>query len=463
MVTDPASPFTPPSAGAGSSTEPARPLKRRHITMITIGGIIGAGLFVGSSASIAAIGPAVIVSYILAGMIVLMIMRMLSEMAVANPAIQTFPEFIRVGLGDWAGFVSGWLYWYFWVVLVAIETLAGAVILSGWIALPVWAIGAFVLAAMTGINCLSARSYGESEFWLSSLKVAAIITFIALAAAHVLGLAGTPAVGLRNMVSHGSVIAGVTTVIFALVGAEIATIAAAESEEPARTVARLTGSVAVRILIFYVFSIGLIVAIVPWDQIQPGHSPFTAALSRMAIPAAVEIMNGVVLIAVLSCLNSGIYVTSRVLLVLAAQGNAPQGVRRTNASNVPIRSILIGSACGSVALAASVLSPALVFSFLVNASGALMLIIYAMIGAAQIRLRRHYEAHAPERLGVRMWLFPWMSYATLAAIALVLTAMAMTPDLSAQLIPSIAVTLLCLAIYSVRRPKGRMHIETEAS
>src|SRR5262245_178576 len=170
------------SSSVESTVAPAhelsRTLRSRHVTMISIGGIIGAGLFVGSSAAIATVGPAVVLSYALAGVTVLMVMRMLSEMAAAVPGVGSFTEYVRLGLGDWAGFVSGWLYWYTWVIVVAIEAVAGAGLLQEWIALPSWLLVLVLMLTFTGINLLSSRSYGEFEFWFSSIKVAAIVVFI---------------------------------------------------------------------------------------------------------------------------------------------------------------------------------------------------------------------------------------------------------------------------------------------
>ena len=309
------------------SAELSRSLRSRHVTMIAIGGIIGAGLFVGSSAAIAAVGPAIIVSYLLAGLVILLVMRMLSEMAAANPHIGSFTEFPRLALGPWAGFMAGWLYWYFWVVVVAIEAIAGAQLLNLWIPVPVWQIGLALMVLLTAVNLMSTRSYGEFEFWFASIKVAAIIVFIVIAGSSVLGLGPAPATGFGNLAAHGgfapfgpvAVLAGITSVIFSLCGAEIATIAAAESNESARTISRLTITIILRIVLFYVLSILLIVAIVPWREIQPGLSPFATALDRIGIPYAATMMNAIVLTAVLSCLNSGVYVTSRVLFTLAAQ------------------------------------------------------------------------------------------------------------------------------------------------
>jgi L-asparagine transporter-like permease len=416
--------------------------------MIAIGGIIGAGLFVGSSASIAAVGPAVIVSYLLAGLIVLLVMRMLTEMAVAIPGVQTFPDFARLGLGDWAGFMSGWLYWYFWVVVVAIEAIAGAAIIHLWLPMfDVWQIGIVLVAVLTGVNLLSTRSYGEFEFWFSSLKVAAILAFIVIAASYAFGLTSPSGPTFANLTIHDgfmpygflAVLAGVPSVIFALTGAEIATIAAAESSETEKTIARMSLTVAARILIFYVLSIALIVSVVPWPVVVAGTSPFATALSTMEVPGAATIMNIIVLVAVLSCLNSGLYVTSRVLFGLAARGEAPKNLVTLNRRQVPARAIVVGSLFSYAALAASVLSPQVVFSFLVNASGATMLVIYLLIAFAQLRLRDRLQREAPEQLTVKMWFHPWGAWLAISGMIGVLAAMAFSPARAAELAASLIV------------------------
>jgi L-asparagine transporter-like permease len=446
------------AAQEGAPPQLAKALLTRHVSMIAIGGIIGAGLFVGSSTSIATVGPAVIVSYLLAGLIVLLVMRMLSEMAVANPGVQSFPEFARVGLGNWAGFMSGWLYWYFWVVVVAIEAIAGAAIINLWLPMfEVWQIGVVLVALLTLVNLMSARAFGEFEFWFSSLKVAAIIAFIVIAAGYASGVGAPAGPTFGNLVNHGgfvphgwmAMLAGVTSVIFALTGAEIATVAAAESADPARTVARISVTVAFRILIFYVLSVSLIVAVVPWTAIVPGYSPFATALETMQIPAAATIMNVIVLIAVLSCLNSGLYVTSRVLFALAARGDAPQSLVAVGKRRVPDRAILVGSLFSYAALAASVLSPQIVFSFLVNASGAIMLLIYLMIAGAQLRLRRQFEREAPERLAIRMWFHPWGTILAIVGIIGVLFAMAVIPALASQFYASVVIVVVVAIAFSI--------------
>ena len=438
------------------SGELSRSLKARHISMIAIGGIIGAGLFVGSSTTISQVGPAAAASYGLAGLIILFVMRMISEMAATIPGVQTFPDFARRGLGHWAGFLSGWLYWYFWVVVVAIEAIAGAKIVGLWLPdLPVWVIGVGLMAVLTFVNLLSAKSYGEFEFWFSLIKVVAIVAFILIAAAWIGGLGAAQAPGLANLTAHGgfmpagwgAVLAAVASTIFALCGAEIATIAAAESAEPGRAVSRLALSVTVRIVIFYVLSILMIVAVVPWTQVEPGLSPFATALARMAIPGGETIMNAVVLVAVLSCLNSGLYVTSRTLFGLARHGDAPRWLVTTNRRQVPVRAILVASLFSYGALAAERASPDTVFSFLLNSSGVTMLLLYLMVALSQLKLRRQYEANDPAALQLRMWFHPWVSLAAIAGMLAVLGFMGASPALASQLWTSLLVAGLFLLAF----------------
>ena len=318
------------------------------------------------------------------------------------------------GLGPWAGFVCGWLYWYFWVVVVGIEAIAGAAILQTWIPAPVWQIGLVLMVLLTATNLLSTRSYGEFEFWFASIKVAAIVAFIAIggqlcARHHVAdGLDARQSRRPRRLcaVRHGGRAGGSHGHRVLADGRGDRDRVAAESSEPSRAIAALTTSLIVRILLFYVGSVLVILAVVPWTEIAPGSSPFALALERMAIPFAATTMNLIVLVAVLSCLNSGLYVTSRMLFGLAAHGDAPRSLVALDARGVPTRAILIGTVFGYLAVLASVVSPQRLFTFLVNASGAIMLVIYLLIALAQIRRRGALEREAPGRLVIRMWLSP---------------------------------------------------------
>jgi GABA permease len=438
---------------AGHDPNLQRGLRQRHMTMISLGGVIGAGLFVGSGAVMNQTGPAAVVSYLCAGVLVVLIMRMLGEMAVANPAVGSFVEYSRRSLGSWAGFTVGWLYWYFWAIVLAIEAVAGATILQRWIDAPVWLMSLVLMTLLTLTNLWSVRSYGEFEFWFASIKVAAIIAFIAIAAGWLLGIGGGDSPGLSNLTSHSgffpegvvTALSGVVIVIFAFVGAEIVTIAAAESAEPEKAVAKATNAVVWRVLVFYVLSVFLVICVVPWNDTRLGDSPFITALGTIGIPGAADFMNAIVVTAVLSCLNSGIYTASRMLFALARRGDAPKTLLDVNARGVPVKAILLSVSIGFLSVIFAAISPDTVFLFLVNSSGAVALFVYLLIAVSELRMRRELEAEAPERLTLRMWAFPWLTYLSIAAMLAVIAAMALVDDVRSQLIPSFISLAVVLA------------------
>ena len=443
----------------------AKSLRARHVAMISIGGIVGAGLFVNSANAIAAIGPAVIVSYVLTGLIVLFVMRMLGEMAMAYPETGAFTEFSRVAMGNLAGFTSGWLYWYFWVIVVAFEAIAGAGIIKLWLPdVPVWVTGLALTVVLTGSNLLSTRSYGEFEFWFSSIKVAAIIAFIVIAASFAFGMNPTGASTFGYWISDGGfapngwlpVLTGVTALIFTLVGAEIATVAAAEAKESEKVIANLTTALIFRILFFYVGAIALIVAVVPWREIADQAqvqlmSPFTMALDTVGIPGAGMVMDVIVLVAVLSCLNSGIYVASRVLFTLAAKKDAPMWIVQVDKRGVPSRAILIGAAIACAAVALEAFFPKEIFGFLINASGALMIFVYMMVVVSHLVLRPKIPK---ENLHLATWFYPFSGWIVIAAMTAVLVAMAVTRGRDAELYTSLTCLGVIVAAYFIFR-RGR--------
>jgi GABA permease len=460
--------MTPPSIPDQSdpSHQLSRSLKGRHLAMISIGGIIGAGLFVGSSTSIKAAGPAVFISYAVTGMLILMVMRMLGEMATALPNVRSFTEFARAGLGDGAGFVVGWLYWYFWVLVVPVEAIAGAKILQVWMpAFSQLQIGLGLMTIMTGVNLMSARSYAEFEFWFASIKVAAILVFVVIAASFAFGWTAPSGATFGNLVNYGgftpggwiAVIGAAPTVFFAMTGAEITTVAAAESAQPGRAIAKMTTSVIWRILIFYVVSVFLIVSVVPWNTVVSGESPFTLALNTMHVPGASIIMSVIILTAVLSCLNSAFYVSSRVLFILADRGDAPQALVKLNKRRVPVVSVLIGAAAGFLGIIAATKGAQKVFDFLLSSSGTLMVFVYMITAAAQIALRRRRERNGEPQPPVSMWLFPYLSYATIACMGAVLVAMAFTPgqrqDFNASCITLCVAVIAYWIVRRLRQPR----------
>jgi GABA permease len=439
-------------------------LKRRHMTMISLGGIIGAGLFVGTGPILNQAGPATILTYLLTGCILILIMRMLGEMAVALPTVGSFSDYARMALGNWAGFSIGWLYWYFWAIVVGFEATVAAGILGQYVNIAPWLISLILVLALTATNLYSVGSYGEFEFWFAGIKVAAIIIFIVLGALFVIGLwpGGGGGMGLSNLYDQGGffpngglvMFSGIVTVIFAFVGAEIVTIAASESNEPSRNVARATNAVIYRVLLFYVVSVFFVAAIVPWDTTfaeEVIKSPFTIAFERMGIPGAGTLMNFVVLTAVLSVLNSSLYTTSRMLFALTRHSDAPGFFTNTTARGVPIWAILAGTSFGYVSVAIYYFFPADVFTWLINASGAIALFAYLLIAISELVMRRRLEREDPESLQLRMWFYPWLTYLSIAAMVAVLVAMFIIPDQRPLLIASLISLGVILAAYLLRR------------
>ncbi|MFM0429476.1 amino acid permease [Paraburkholderia aspalathi] len=420
-------------------------LKERHMTMIALGGVIGAGLFVGSGVVVQQAGPAAVLSFLITGGLIVLVMRMLGEMACAMPAVGSFYEYARLafagkrGPGKLAGFLTGWMYWYFWVIVVAVEAVAGAKLVQFWLPdTPAWAISLVLLVALTATNLISVGSYGEFEFWFASIKVAAIIVFLFLGALYVLGLwpasMHTTSV-MPTLLSHGGlmpkgigpVLSGAVAATGFYFGAEIVTIAAAEAHEPVKAVAKATNSVITRVLIFYVGSILLVVALVPWDSPKMA-TPYVSALDAMGIPAAANVMNAIVLTAVLSALNSGLYAASRMMFALTRHGDAPAALAKVNRRGVPVRAILIGTLFGYVSVVMSYVSPDTVFAFLVNSYGTVAIFVYVLIAVSQLKLRARLEREAPEMLRVRMWCYPYLTCFAIVGMIGILVAMAFIPD-----------------------------------
>jgi GABA permease len=435
-----------------ATSELKKALNQRQLRMIAIGGVIGAGLFVGSGVVISDTGPGSFLTYAMAGVLIIMVMRMLAEMAVANPSTGSFADYSRNALGNWAGFSVGWLYWYFWVIVVGFEAIAGAKIVQYWIDVPLWLIALVFMILMTTTNLFSVKSYGEFEFWFAGIKVAAILVFIALGALFVVGLWPNKSADFSNLTAHGgfmpmgfgAITVGIVTVIFSMVGAEIVTIAAAESSDPERAVAKAANSVIMRILIFYVGATFLLVMILPWNDQGLAGSPFVAAFTRMGIPYADHVMNAVVLTAVLSCLNSGMYTASRMLFVLAARREAPAQLVRVTRRGVPATAILASSVVGFLCVIAAAVSPDTIFAFLLNSSGAIILFVYLLIAISQIVLR--YRASDAE-LKVKMWLFPVLSIVTAVAILAILVQMFLDQTLRSQLVLSLLSWAVVLVLY----------------
>lgn len=452
--------------GRGTAEEPlAAGLKQRHLTMLGLGGVIGAGLFVGSGAGIALAGPGIVVSYLIAGVIAMCVMRMLGEMSAAMPASGSFSVHAERALGRWAGFSVGWLYWFLLVVVLAVEATGAAQIAHGWVpAVPQWAWVLGFMVLFTGSNLAAVRNFGEFEFWFAALKVFAIVAFLALGLLAIFGvLPDTEPVGLANLTDHGGflpggwqgVVSGVLAVIFAFGGLEVVTIAAAESDDPVRSVARAVRSSVLRILFFYVGSMLVIVTALPWTAQKAGLSPYVTVLDRIGVPSAGQIMNIVVFVALLSALNANLYGSSRMIFSLAERGEAPAFLLKVSGSGVPRQAVLASVAFGFVSVLLNLKWPDSVFLYMLNAVGAVLLFVWALIAVSQLRLRRRIEREAPERLVLRMWFFPGLTWLTLAAMAVVFVLMLTDDTARPQLLWSLGASALVLAVAGVRELRAR--------
>ena len=427
-------------------------LSQRQLNMIALGGVIGAGLFVGSGVVIKDTGPAAFLTYALCGLLIILVMRMLGEMATADPSTGSFADYAAKALGGWAGFSVGWLYWYFWVIVVGFEAVAGGKVLNYWLPAPLWLMSLCLMVLMTATNLFSVSSFGEFEFWFAGIKVATIVIFLVAGTLFALGVLPGHHMDFSNLSSHGgffpkgvwAVFAAIVVVIFSMVGAEVVTIAAAESRDPERAVARATRSVVARVAIFFVGSVFLLVVILPWNSVELGSSPYVAAFKHMGLPGADQVMNAVVLTAVLSCLNSGLYTASRMLFVLADRHEAPARLVKLSPRGAPYIAILFSSAVGFGCVIMAWVAPRTVFVFLLNSSGAIILFVYWLIALSQIVLR----CRTPEeKLRVKMWFFPVLSILTLAGITAVLVRMAFDHTARSQLWLSLLSWAVVVGLY----------------
>ncbi|MBM7058804.1 amino acid permease, partial [Streptomyces durocortorensis] len=447
-------------------------LKQRHLTMLGLGGVIGAGLFVGSGAGIAVAAPAIVVSYLIAGALAMLVMRMLGEMSAAMPASGSFSVHAERALGRWAGFSVGWLYWFLLVVVLAVEATAAAQIAHGWVpGVEPWAWVLLFMVVFTVANLTAVKNFGEFEFWFASLKVGAIVVFLVLGGLAVFGLLpDTDPVGMTNLTGQGGflpngwsgVVSGVLTVVFAFGGLEVVTIAAAETDDPARAVGRAVRSAVVRILFFYVGSMLVIVAVLPWTAQQAGLSPYVKVLDAVGVPSAGQIMNIVVFVALLSALNANLYGSSRMIFSLAERGEAPRGLLKVSGGGaqegtggVPRRAVLASVAFGFVSVVLNLLWPDTVFLYMLNSVGAVLLFVWALIAASQLRLRARLEQEAPDALALRMWWFPYLTWVTLAGLLGVLLLMLTDDAARPQVLWSAGATVLVLLVAVAREWRDR--------
>ncbi|MFD3720464.1 amino acid permease [Streptomyces sp. NPDC058674] len=440
---------TPPQGAPGSPHGDAgsplgNGLKQRHLSMIALGGVIGAGLFVGSGAGIAAAGPSIVLAYAASGLLVMFVMRMLGEMSAADPASGSFSVHAERAIGPWAGFTAGWMFWTLLCVGVAIEAIGAAHIMTGWFpGTASWMWVLLFMAVFCGSNLAAVSHFGEFEFWFSALKIGAIGLFLTLGVLAVLDLLpGTGSPGAANLLHDGGflpngvdgLLVGLLASVVAYGGLETVTIAAAESQDPVKGVATAVRTTMWRIAIVYVGSMLVIVTLLPWnDPAVTADGPYAATLDHLGIPAAGEIMNVVILIALLSAMNANIYGSSRMAYSLVSRGQGPKALGKVT-GRVPRRAVLASSGFGFVTVLLSYWYPQTLFAWLLNMVGGVILVVWGFIAVSQFLLRRRLEREAPGKLVVRMWGFPYLTWAALAGVVGVLVLMALGEDTRVQVV-----------------------------
>lgn len=438
----------------GTTTALGHGLKVRHLTMMGLGSAIGAGLFLGTGVGIAKAGPAVLISYILAGAVVVFVMRMLGEMGAAIPASGSFSHYARLGIGEWAGFVMGWLYWFMLIMVLGAEITGASAIVNDWVpSIPQWVVALVFVVFFAVVNLAKVSNFGEFEFWFAAIKVTVIIAFIVIGVLLVFGiLPDTDPVGTSNLFGQGGfmpnglsgIAAGLLVVAFAFGGIEIVTIAAAESENPERSIAVAVRSVVWRISVFYIGAISIMVLVLPWNDPELESGPFVAVLNKANVPGVAGFMELVVVVALLSAFNANIYGTSRMAFSLSRRGDGPAFMAKLSSAGVPTNAVLLSVFFGFVSVLLNWLLPDDLLGILLNAVGAALLVIWIFIVVSHLRLRKQLEASG--KLTVRMWLFPYLSYATLAMLGIFVVLMLFDADARAQLISTTVLFLVIAAL-----------------
>ena len=440
------------AATPASGSALGKGLETRHLTMMGLGSAVGAGLFLGTGVGIEAAGPAVLLSYIVAGIIVIFVMQMLGELAAARPASGTFATYGRLAFGNWAGFSLGWLYYFMLVMVMGAEITGAGAIMGKWFGVEGWIPGLIAVVFFTIVNLTAVRGFGEFEYWFAFIKVAVIVIFLVIGLGLLFGFfPGFDSPGLSHFSDFApngisGMAAGLLAVAFAFGGIEIVTIAAAEAKDPTTSIASAVRAVIWRISVFYLGSVFLITALLPYstlgDAETAAESPFTRVLELANIPGAVMLMEIVIVLALLSACNAQIYATSRLLFSFGGTGYAPKFVRKTNSKQVPIPAVWASLFFAFLSVTLQVWGPENLIGILFNAVGGSLLVIWVMIVLSEIKLRPALEARG--KMSVRMWGYPFLPWLTVALLLGLTILMLWDPSARGQVI-TVAVAFAVLS------------------
>ena len=421
-----------------------RGLSNRHLQLIALGGSIGVGLFYGSSSTIQMAGPSILLAYLIGGFIIFTIMRALGEMAVDEPSSGSFSTYANKYLGHFTGFLSGWTYWFMWIVVGMAELTVLGVYVNYWFPdIPQWVTALVVLIAMTIVNLAHVKAFGEFEFWFAMIKVIAIVGMIIIGLAIILfGVGnGGEAMGFDNLWAHGGfmpngfegILMSLVLVMFSFGGVELVGISAGEAKDPQKSIPKAINNIVWRILIFYIGALGVMMIIYPWNEVGSDGSPFVQIFDYVGIPAAAHIINFVVITAAMSAFNSGLYGSGRMLHNLSIQKNGPKYFNKLSQNGSPVRGILFSSCVLLIAVVLNYVVPEQVFTYISAVATVAVITSWMIILLAQIQFRKSKSKEEVAALQFKIPFFPISTYIAIAFLLMVVILMAFIPGMRVAL------------------------------
>ncbi|HJX80055.1 amino acid permease [Glutamicibacter sp.] len=459
---------TPPQSPTSESGL-RRSMTSRHLVMIALGGVIGSGLFVSSGYTISQAGPlGAVLAYTVGALVAYMVMSGLGELSARHPVAGGFHAHATRDLGPAWGFATAWLYWMCWAVALASEFTASGLLMQRWFPeVPVWAWSLAFAVLLFALNAMSSRVFAETEFWFSLIKVAAVLVVIVAGAATIIGLnpvSGSGPIGLSNFdtgqglfpMGISGVLVTILAVFYAFSGTELIGVAAGEAKDPQHNIPRAIRTAVVRLAVFFIGAIVVIAAIIPFAEAGTDESPFVTVLDAAGLPAGADIMNFVIITALLSAGNSGLYSCARMLHSMGASGQAPKLLSTTNRRGVPMLALSLSMLGGLASLLSSVIAPGSLFLALVSISGFAVVAVWIVICASHLSFRRHYvQVHgSTASLPYRAPLFPVLPIIALLLLAASLIGVGFDPVQRPALWFGVPFTLVCLGYYRWRHGPG---------
>ncbi|WP_043932512.1 amino acid permease [Bacillus sp. EB01] len=439
-----------------------RDLANRHVQLIAIGGTIGTGLFLGSGKAIQLAGPSIILAYLLVGIALFFVMRALGELLLSKAGYQSFTDIAQDYLGPRAAFVTGWTYWFCWIVTAMADIIAVGVYVRYWFDIPQWVPAIICLIILLGLNLLTVKLFGELEFWFALIKVITILGLIVMGVILlVIGFdtnAGT--VTVKNLWEHGGMfpngisgfLLSFQLVVFAFVGMELVGVSAAETSNPEKNIPSAINKIPLRILFFYVGALIILLSVNPWTELNASESPFVKTFSLVGIPIAAGIINFVVLTSAASAGNSGMFSTSRMLYNLSKNNQAPSSFSKLNKNHVPANGLWVSTLVVSIGALLSKLLPEQAFGLVTSISAICFIWVWSVILLSHLKYKKtRPELHAKSKF--KAPLTPFINYAVLALFAVVLIIMLIADETRPALLLTPAWFILLYALYSYRKKK----------